>query len=189
MSKRKKILLGIVAGVVVVLIAGGVVFWPSISTFVTNLFVREQADPTPGDPVVGNPVISQSQQLYNKAAEAATKDGPAAGQKVLDEELAKTEDKAKKATIYTQKSTLASSPAGGSNMKTALEYAYDAEEENPSYATAIMIAEMEYYTGDKSKALTYYKLYLERLTEEQSDLNPGDKEAVEKRIQELESSL
>jgi hypothetical protein len=192
MSRRAKIIL-IVAGAVVLLGGGAVVaFWPAITGLVNDLFInRTDRGDTPSD----NPLqltddeVETRQSRYEDALEAAKSEGAAAGQAVLDTALSSTTDKADRAAIYTQKSTLAGSAEGGADTQTALEYAYKAEEENPSYATAIYIAEFEYYMGDKSKALTYYKYYLERVNEDAIDLNPGDKEAFEKRVQELEATL
>lgn len=187
LTRRKKIF-GIIGIALVIVVFLAIAFKPAITSFVEGIF-NKQTDPTPGTPVVGTPIITQSQKLYNEAVDAAIAAGPEAGQKILDDELASATDKKKKANLYSQKATLASSPQGGANTDQALEFAYAAEEENPDYTTAILIAEMEYYTGDKQISLKYYKLYLERLTPEAIELNPGDKEAYEQRVQELEQSL
>ncbi len=186
-SRRTKIL-GIISIVVLVAVGVFIAFRPAINSFIEDTFAGN-TDPIPGTPVQGTPISSKSQKLYNSAVDAAVSGGPEAGQKVLDDELAKVTDKSDKANIYAQKATLASSPEGGSNTDQALDFAYEAETQSPDYGTALLIAEMEYYTGDKSIALTYYKLYLERLTPEAIELNPGDKEAYEQRVQELEQSL
>lgn len=143
--------------------------------------------PQPGDMVEGEPILTEEQKLYNHVVEVALKDGQEAGQKILDDELAKTTDDVRRAELYSQKASIASLTPN--NDDAALDYAYKSEELYPTYGTAIMIADLEYFTGDKSKALQYYRLYLERLTPEVIELNPGDKEAIEQRVQELEEDL
>lgn len=190
MSTRRKIILGIAAALIVAGVTFGIVFREPIGAFVHGIFVREDTEPEPGTPVqAGDRIVTAAQERYDEAAAAAQASGPEAGQAILDDALADTTDKADRSEIYVQKSILAQSPEGGSDSDTAFDYAYQAEEENPTYGTAIYIAELEYYMGDKAKALEYYKAYIERLDDESSELNPGDKEAIEARIAELEASL
>lgn len=189
MSKRAKIIIGIVGVVVIAGIALTIIFWPAVSGFVTGFF--QQKTTTDLGPVsTPEPVIKTDKQLYDKALSVAISDGPEAGQAVLDERLNQTTDNKEKAAIYSQKAALAASPTGGGDTSEALEYAYITEEQDPTYASAIYIADLEYYeNNNKVNALKYYKLYLERLTDEAIELNPGDKAYYEQLVQEIEASL
>jgi hypothetical protein len=189
MRKRTKIIIGIIGVVVIAGTAATIVFWPAVSGFVTGLFQQKTADNL--EPVgTPEPVIKTDNQLYDKALSATAEGGPEAGQAVLDERLTQATDNKEKAAIYSQKATLAASPSGGGDTSKALEYAYLTEEQDPTYASAIYIADLEYYENDnKVNALKYYKLYLERLTDQAIDLNPGDKAYYEQLVQEIEASL
>lgn len=190
MSTRRKIILGVVAALLVAIVVIGILFRGPIGSFVSDIFTKRETELAPGTPLApGQQVSTAAQRRFTEATEVARENGPEAGQAILDEALKDTTDKNDRAEIYLQKSVLAGSGEGGSDTGSAFEYAYQAEQEGPSYGTALYVADLEYYTGDKSKALQYYKLYLERLDDEAIGLNPGDKEAIEKRVAELEASL
>lgn len=190
MSTRRKIILGVAIVLLVAVVTAVVIFRGPIASFVSDIFTKQDTELAPGTPLApGQQVDTEAQRRFTKATEVARESGPKAGQAVLDEALDDVTDVDERANIYIQKSILAGSDDGGSDTTSAFEYAYQAEEEAPSYGTALYVADMEYYIGDKSKALEYYKSYLERLDDDAINLNPGDKEAIEKRVAELEASL
>jgi hypothetical protein len=189
MSKRLKIIMGVVGAILVLGTAATIYYWPALSGFFAGVFGQETSEET--DEVnTPAPVVKTDAKLYENAAAAAASGGAEAGQAVFNEQLAATNSKSEKAAIYSQKAELALTPAGGANTAQALEFAYLAEQEAPTYATALFIAEIEFNDmNNRTNALKYYKLYLERLTDEGIALNPGDKEYFEQRIREIEESL
>jgi hypothetical protein len=188
MSKRLKIILGIIGTVLVLGTASAIIFWPSISGFVVQFFQKgADEDDTIAAP---EPALKSDTKLYSDAETIAVSKGPEAGQQVFDDRLDQTTEKADRAAIYIQKASFATTKAGGSDKEEALEYAYKAETENPTYGTAILIANLEYNNmGNAVTGLKYYKLYLERLTEDGIALNPGDKEYVEQLVRDIEAKI
>ncbi len=184
-TRRKKITISIIAAVVVILAANAYFFWPQIATWFRNAPSQFQNQNGPNSDEAFEQQSKQD-KLYAKATDAVQEGGVEAGQQVLDQALLEAEGNPEKSVIYQQKSSLATlSPTGG-DKQASLTYAYEAEKLDPTYATAILIAEME---QDKEQALKYYKLYLERLDTNTEQLNPGDRQNVEKRIQALEAEL
>lgn len=188
MSTRKKVILITTGLLVVGGVVAGVVFWPQISEFTRSIFQKDESVVVGETPKTGL-ASAESVALYEEALAVAEESGPAAAQQVFDDKLQTTTDDQQKSDIYIQKATLAGSATGGSNLAQALEYAYDGEEVSPTYATAILIASLEEQLGNKANALKYYKLYLDRLTDEANQLNPGDKDAYTRKVQQLEAEL
>ena len=141
----------------------------------------------PDTPSNGELVVSEEQKRYEKALSTAVSDSTEAGQAILDEALESADSKQERAMVYTQKSAVAIANPDSPDFESALEFALRAEQEDPSYGTAIVIAELQDYDFQNySEAIKYYKLYLDRLTEEASELNPGDRAFYENRLRELE---
>lgn len=124
--------------------------------------------------------------LQNTATQAAQASGPAAGQKVYDQQLQKTTNSADQAQIYLLKSALAGSTAGGNDQAAALQYAYDAEKASPSTGTAVTIAQLEEQAGNKANAIKYYNLYLSRVTDAEKNVDQGDFEYYSAHVKQLE---
>jgi len=122
---------------------------------------------------------------YSRATSVAAKDGPKAGQDVLDNELTKSNDVKVQAEIYINKSTLAGSYVGGSDKVKALDYAYKAEGLYPDFRTALSIASLEEKSNIQN-SIKYYKLYLERAPKNSASSEPGDYEYYSSKLKQLQ---
>lgn len=191
MSKRNKIIIVLIAGVAIIGAVLTFLFWQQITHFFMPTTPSDDSSQDGGMSASDREkmVLYQArQERYDEAEKAASEKGPEAGQQVLDTKLETQQDASERASIYMQKAILAESPQGGTDRTAAITYAYQAEAEQPTYGSALYVAELEYYYGNKTNALKYYKLYLERVTPEATDLNPGDKEMVQAKIAELEGA-
>jgi len=132
--------------------------------------------------------ISDSLALSSEIANVVQTEGGAAAQKKIDEKISQADTKQKQAELYDLKiATLYSSNDPAAATK-ALEYAYKIEEIDPTYKSALTIAEMERDANNKTVALKYYELYIARSTSSDgSSLDPTNKAFYEQRIQELKS--
>lgn len=191
MFTRKRIIIAIVAGFILLGTALAFVFLSQLTQ------LNKQADSPGANTQDGLPsndaerkaLFDKRTQRYDEAVSEAIENGPEAGQQALDKQLDQQQDSAERADIYAQKAILSQSSEGGADYAQAIAYAYQADAEHPTYGTALFVADLEYYHGDKAKALQYYKLYLERLTPEAAELNPGDKAMIEARVAELEKGV
>lgn len=115
--------------------------------------------------------------------------GYEAGQEQLDTQLNEAKDNQQKAALYLDKASLAvAQPVDAIDYAQALEYAYQSEALDPTYESAALIAQIEDYAlSNIVIAIKYYHLVLERSTPEIKDLNPGDYEAIQARLTELEA--
>jgi hypothetical protein len=129
-------------------------------------------------------IASQRQTDAKKIAEAQ---GYEAGKVVYDTALVEAQSPESKANIYIEKSGFASvSSTLGTPNPDSLTYAYEAEKLYPTFGSAILIAQLEHYDSKNyAKAITYYTLSLERMSEENKRANPGDFEGIESTIDEL----
>lgn len=186
-SKQKKIIYVATAIVTVLLIVAASFFVYTVSQGSKQVTTDDQTRRAAGIPTAAD--LANRQQLDSQALAAAKDKGAAGGQAVYDTQLNATSDKKQQAVIYSQKAAFASSPSGGNDLKSALDYAYKAEGLAPDYGTAILIAQLEESLKDIPNAVKYYKLYLARLNPEAIALNPGDKEAYEAKVLELEKQL
>jgi len=132
--------------------------------------------------------INDALALSSEIAQIAQSEGGAAAQKKIDEKISQADTKQKQAELYDLKiATLYSSNDPAAATK-ALEYAYKIEEIDPTYKSALTIAEMERDANNKTVALKYYELYIARSTSSDgSSLDPTNKAFYEQRIQELKS--
>lgn len=141
------------------------------------------------NPGAGAVNSTESQQRYQDAVAIASENQGEA-QALLDEALTEATTNEERAEIYRQKSSVATLDFQNPDIDEALRFAYLAEEESPTYGTAIAIAEIEdYEKNNYEAAIRYYRLYLDRLTDIGDELNPGDREFYQNRISELEALL
>jgi hypothetical protein len=188
MSSRRKVVIGIIVGVVVIAGVLSVIFWPTVSKVAGDIISTIRGTSGNSDQGSDDTVaLPEEEVLYQKAEAAAENGGAEAGHKILDDKLAQTTDPKEQAALYIQKSNLASTPSGGDSYAKSLEYAYKAEEIYPTYESALVIGSLSELTGDKTTAVKYYKLYLARVPQEVVDLNPGDKEYYTNQIKVLEA--
>lgn len=88
---------------------------------------------------------------------------PEAAQKQLDEALTAQETDQAKASVYAMKGSLAGSLNGGSDYKTALEYAQKADELDPTASTAASVGSYYAKLGQYSEAVAWYETAQERM--------------------------
>jgi|ETNmetMinimDraft_21_1059911.scaffolds.fasta_scaffold31384_2 tetratricopeptide (TPR) repeat protein len=165
-----------------------VVAWPAI---IESIRQNAQTNtPQPGDPVGDTVVLTPAQQRYQEAVEIASTEGEEQAQELLNEALNEATTNEERAEVYQQKASIATLDPENPKLDDALQYAYLAEEQAPTYGTAIVIAELEDYDyNNYEAAIQYYQLYIDRLTDEAVELNPGDREFYQNRITELEALL
>jgi|GEM_PF-3032845 len=172
---RRKWLVAIMVFFVIAILAGGGYF------IYTKIIIP---DNTKSDNTKQEIAKSKSED-YSKATSVAAKDGPEAGQNILDKELTKTTDVKAQAEIYLNKSTLAGSFIGGLNKVKALDYSYKAEGLYPDFRTALSIASLE-EKSNVQNSIKYYKLYLERAPKDSANSEPGDYEYYSSKLKQLQ---
>jgi hypothetical protein len=155
MSKNSRILL--TSGIVVILLIVGFGVWWVLTHNMTP-GVTTQTSPT-----AANNKGDADAALYSLATKTAVDKGAAAGQAVLDAQLAKTTDAVEQAIIYGNKASLASSTAGGSDQTTALSYAIKSDSLNPTGDSAEVLAGLYAASGDKKNAIIYYQKAIDRI--------------------------
>lgn len=130
----------------------------------------------------------KNSDTYGIAYQVTKNDGDAAGQKYLDEQLKSTTDSKTKSKIYIYKSNLITSQAGG-DTELALEYAMKAESSYATDNTAIAIAIANEKLNNKSDAIKYYKLYLERMKKFLDSYKGDYKSTYERNYEKYKSHL
>lgn len=126
------------------------------------IYFTSATSTAPGNEKGGTTAIS-TESSFGKARAALLSEGPAAGQKVLDEELAKTSDPVDQAAIYGSKASIASSSEAGSDVKTAIDYALKAYELSPTSDNAALVAEMYRQAANNAKAIEYFKIAIDKI--------------------------
>lgn len=165
-----------------------IVITATVLTYFFFFRTTPQAATTKTDKATQNqPVSKKNEALRTEATSLLQSKGQAASQQKLDEALTATTDNTDKSYIYTLKIAVASAAAEPS-YQTILDYAYQAEKLNPTYETALNVAEIEKQMANKPNAITYYKLYLERsITADGTLLDPAGRSFYEKTLKALES--
>lgn len=130
-------------------------------------------------------VSEAKNKIYTQADSVAVKDGAAAGQSELDKNLASAKTDSDKAYIYCAKASLAASITGGKKYDEALVYANKAEILKPTAATAALIAGLQANKQDKERAIKYYQLAIDRLSDSSSAMDKADINYYKKLIEEL----
>lgn len=137
--------------------------------------------------------VAKKHDLYNETDSIVSEEGYQAGQDNLDIELAKTSDPREQAQLYILKASIAGSSSIESDLVKALEYAYKAESLFPSEETALVIASFEDSQNNIPDAIKYYKLFLERFSNN-SDRSlyiyrQADYDYYNARVSELEAGI
>jgi len=134
----------IVVGLVILVSGGG--------TFAYyELFVKKTVVPTTSE-------LSSTE----KASQLATNGDYAAGQKVLDEELASQTDDAGKVNAYVNKALLA---INNKEYADAVNFANKAESIAKSRLTSRLLAQIYELMSDKENSVKYYQLTVDRYSE------------------------
>ncbi len=127
---------------------------------------------------------SKLKENYDEANNAVYSGDYSKGQDILDDALNKSTTDVERSTIYIQKSTLA---LKSSKSDEAIKFANTAEKTYPSRMSAIVLAMSYEGKGDKALALKYFKLVLERFTEQERSIAPADYEYYQSKVKELSS--
>jgi hypothetical protein len=129
-------------------------------------------------------ISKESQDRYDKANQAVRSGDYDKGQSLLDDTLNKSTTDTERSGIYVQKSTLA---LKSSKNDQAIKFANTAEKLYPSRMSAIVLAMSAEKSGDKALALKYYKLVVERFTEQERKISPSDYEYYQSKVKEFSS--
>lgn len=119
------------------------------------------------------------QQVLSLTAEK----GGTAAQSYLDTQLKLASTPADKALVYDYMVSAASTK---NDTKSALQYAIDSYNQDPTEPRAAKVAGLEQQLGNTAEALKYYKLGLNELSKSQDPYIATKKAAYEKIIKELE---
>lgn len=155
MSKNSRIIL--TSGIVLILLIVGCGVWWALTHNMTP------AVTTHTSPTAANTKGDADAALYILATKTAADKGEAAGQAVLDAQLAKTTDAKEQAIIYGNKASLALSTDGGGDQTTALSYALKSDALNPTGDSAEVLASLFANSGDKKNAIIYYQKAIDRI--------------------------
>jgi tetratricopeptide (TPR) repeat protein len=162
MSKRVKIIIGIVGLIVIAGSATTIVFWPAISGFVASFFNSAKddsdSDSSGNTPVVINPEIERqaaAAELAGNVEEAAA---------IYDQEISKTDDKSTKAELYIRKAQVYTNAEDTNAALTAAEQAYAEDDQALGPVTLLALL----YEADRqyAKAAEFYR--------KAAELNPAD---------------
>lgn len=140
---------------------------------------------TPAGQVPMSQAEVASEKLYLEADKAATLGDYEQGQSILDVALKNKTTDLDRSNVYGQKSILASN-----NLKNedAITFAKKSEALSPTRLTAHILAQVAEQAGDKTLALKYYKLTLERTSDQQKKLSPDDFDDLQAKVAELSRS-
>lgn len=129
----------------------------------------------------------ENEALRSESVSLLQSDGPAASQDRLNKALAESTNVKDKSYIYGLKVAIATS-SQNPDFAAALVYAYEAEKLDPTFETALTIAELEHEINHKNEAITYYKLYLERsVAADGTLLDAAGRTFYENKLQALQS--
>lgn len=162
------------------------VAFASIALIVWVVFIsirQESETTTSGD------TSSLNNDVYDQVQSIVSKEGMEAAQIFLDEKISQTNNETEQAQLYLEKSSLSSNDE---NKNQALEYAYNAESLDPNEKTAFWVAIAEESVGNIEEAIKYYRLFLERAPDRESDIESSDGidyDFYENHVKELEASL
>lgn len=160
---RKTLVISIASLLVLAIVAVAILFWSQISGL---LGVQKNAtDLTQDTSQMSDSDKQAVSMVYQKALEAVgNSTDTSAGTKVIDEAIDKSGDDKAKAQLYLYKATIiGNSGSDDSNTKSeALKAAYESDRLNPTYQSAMTIAQLEDALGNKEAADKYYDLFDQR---------------------------
>lgn len=169
---RKKWFIGVSIFVVVLLISLAYYF-----VFIN----KKNTDSTKTEEVISK--SEERQKNYDSANSIAKGGDYEKAQKQLDSSLSMQKTAEDRSEVYSQKAVLA---LDNNKKEDALSYAKKAEESYKSQASANIVAQIAEATGDKALALTYFKLALERMTNDQKQYFPDEIKYYQQKIEELQ---
>ena len=120
--------------------------------------------------------------VQNEATDIVESQGRDAARDFVDEKIASVESDEEKAMLLIYRGNLSSDIPGA-----PLDYAQQAEDLSPSFTSASALATYYELEGDNENAIKYYKLMLERASEDFAEQYPDDYATINKKITYLES--
>lgn len=171
MSKRAKIIIGIVGLVLLAGIGTTIIFWPAISGFVAGIFDKQQSgtDSDP-NPAAGNPLTIVDPAIVEEAEAAQLAGNTEQAAAVYDKAINETNDDPTKAALYIKKSQVYANSNNDNGAIQAAEAAYALD--NEDFGAITLLAALYEQTGNYQKAAEFYQ--------KAADLNPADDPAGNK---------
>lgn len=163
MSKRTKIILGIIGVVLVAGTAATIIFWPAVSGFVAGIFQKDEATTEP-DPETNIPLTVVDPKIVQEAESAQLAGNPEQAAAVYDKAIAQTDDDPTKAALYVKKSQVYADSNNNGGAIEAAEAAYAIN--NEDFGAITMLAALYENAGNYTKAAEFYQ--------KAADLNPAD---------------
>ncbi len=176
-SSKKRVMIFIIA--LILVISGLFCYWYFIINKPSGVDILNNGSST-ADEVAA---LDKSQNRYIQAVRAVSVDGYDAGQSFLDDEIiSNTNNDVERSYLYIQKSDLAINNA---NMDEAIAFAEKAEGFYQSRISAVTLAQLYEKKGDKANAIKFYKLTIERTTEDAKQMLPYEINDYQLKINEL----
>ncbi len=135
--------------------------------------------------LVPDTAAKQSQDKYTQADSAVANGDYDKGQAILTEDLKNKTSDIDRSEVYLQQAVLA---LNNSRLDDAVTFATKAETLYPTRGTAATLAQIAEKANDKAFALKYYKLTVERTTEQAKQLSPDDFDYYQAKVKELSQS-
>lgn len=134
-------------------------------------------------PTLNINTVDKNQSITNQAQGLALNGKVGDAQKLLDNSIAGTSDKATQGQLYEDKAQIAYS---ANDFTDGLQYAQKAESLHATANSASLIAQNAEALGNKSLALKYYKLELSRLSKPLTPSDKANQAALQAKITSLE---
>lgn len=173
-SKKRLLIIG---GIVGLLIAGGVAlaftppgaqFYGSVGEKVGELFGKTKPAPNEDTSAV-SPTATNTNETYTSASEDISQGRPQEATAVYQAKIDATQDKAEKAKLYMELSGAFLVYGTPGDLATALNYAQQAEQIDPTMQSAAQLAEVYEALQDTPQAEKYQQLTQDRDTSEWKD--------------------
>lgn len=172
---RKKVTLIVICTLLIVLLVVGLVAWLNYSS------IKKQIDILVFNSMDARAKGTATSEVYDAAKEKVFLGSYDDGQKLLDNALEIRSSKQDRARIYELKCMLA---FNNYKFNDALKYALKAEEINPTYNTANLVALSYQNLGYNQLAIENYQKFLDRFTP-QSDIDQTTIRDIKATIEEL----
>lgn len=170
-KRPNRLWVGIIIATVIIIAIAGFLFLK----YRTNLF--------PSSLATSIFTVSDSSKAKFAEADKATSVGDYTGAQVILDSVAKDQtDIANRSYVYIQKSILA---LNDSNIEDAINFANMAETLYPSRLSAVVSAQAAEKANDKQSALKFYKLVIERTTDQEKNLSIDDYNYYESKVKEF----
>ena len=177
-SKKARSIIVIIVALVV--LGGGVIAY--------LLYAKSQNDVAKDTSSNNGTNTSGAVPSYTAVLQQAA-NSPEEAQATLDKALEKPISSEEKSQIYTMKSSLVASEAGGAKYDQAITYAMQADQQDATPQSAINLAFYYNKTGNKAEVIKWYETALSRYGDPQKlqGLDLGDYQYYTERLKELKN--